>query len=283
VLSELTTGSNNTALGYNAGDALTTTSDNIMIGNIGVSGDENICFGTSAGGAINSGTRNLCMGTRPMISGDVTGDDNIGIGFETLDDLTIGSDNVCIGNTAGNGITVGSNVIIGNAAGSAITTASNTIAIDSPGMNAFGTIDIGTFGTHASCFIQGIDGVTVAGATAVVVGASGELGTVISSRKYKENISELDEDEAMELLNLNPVKFNYKTLPNEQSYGLIAEEVNEAMPDFVLHRNENIQSVKYETLHAHYIKMMQMVWKKIENLEESTIKREGFLSLLYGH
>ena len=51
-----------------------------------------------------------------------------------------------------------------------------------------------------------------------------------SSREYKQNIQDLTADEAMVTLkDLNPVKFNYKKTPDEQSLGFIAEDV----PDLV--------------------------------------------------
>jgi hypothetical protein len=51
-----------------------------------------------------------------------------------------------------------------------------------------------------------------------------------SSREYKENIKDLTVDEAMEALDgLNPVKFNYKVLKEEEKLGFIAEDV----PDLV--------------------------------------------------
>ena len=51
-----------------------------------------------------------------------------------------------------------------------------------------------------------------------------------SSREYKENIKDLSADEALVTLkDLNPVRFNYKKTPDEQSLGFIAEDV----PDLV--------------------------------------------------
>jgi hypothetical protein len=49
-----------------------------------------------------------------------------------------------------------------------------------------------------------------------------------SSREYKENISTLTTDEALDTLNaLNPVKFNYKADKTQQELGFIAEDVPE--------------------------------------------------------
>jgi hypothetical protein len=49
-----------------------------------------------------------------------------------------------------------------------------------------------------------------------------------SSREYKDNIKELKTEDAMSTLQgLNPVTFNYKTTPDENQVGFIAEDVPE--------------------------------------------------------
>jgi hypothetical protein len=55
---------------------------------------------------------------------------------------------------------------------------------------------------------------------------AGGVWTDVSSRKYKENIRELDAEEALSALaGLNPVQFNYKNSPEEEYVGFIAEDV----------------------------------------------------------
>jgi len=49
-----------------------------------------------------------------------------------------------------------------------------------------------------------------------------------SSREYKDNIQALGAEAAMEaLMNLNPVTFTYKTMPEQGHVGFVAEEVPE--------------------------------------------------------
>ncbi|MCK4764482.1 MAG: tail fiber domain-containing protein [Candidatus Aminicenantes bacterium] len=56
----------------------------------------------------------------------------------------------------------------------------------------------------------------------------GGVWTDASSREYKENITELNLNEAMDALqDLNPVKYNYKTDKEENCLGFIAEDVPE--------------------------------------------------------
>jgi len=65
----------------------------------------------------------------------------------------------------------------------------------------------------------------------LVVGSAycdGNTWTNASSREYKQNIKDLSAKEAMTTLEgLNPVKFNYKQTPDEESLGFIAEDVPE--------------------------------------------------------
>jgi hypothetical protein len=65
---------------------------------------------------------------------------------------------------------------------------------------------------------------------------TGTVWTDVSSRKYKENIRNLTNEEAIETINkLNPVKFNYKTNKDEEYLGFIAEDV----PDLVAMNDRN--------------------------------------------
>ena len=59
---------------------------------------------------------------------------------------------------------------------------------------------------------------------------SGGAWIEASSRDYKENIMELDQNESLQALeSLNPVRYNYKNKKNEEFLGFIAEDV----PDLV--------------------------------------------------
>ena len=110
------------------------------------------------------------------------------------------------------------------------------------------TIRIGA--SQTDCYIAGINGVTiVAGAVPVVIGSTGQLGTVSSSRRFKHDISSMDDDSA-NILKLDPVTFVYNSDDfNTKQYGLIAEEVNEVFPDIVVRdENGNPYTVQYHVL-----------------------------------
>lgn len=158
----LTSGSANVTMGYNAGTAITTGFGLTVIGhNAGASltsslyttavgaeagglysQSENNYFGYAAGRNINSGS-NCAFGFLSVrgLPGSSTGTGNAGFGNETLSNVTTGNVNTVIGNYAGDVISTGSyNSVVGYAAGGAITTGSANTLI---GYSAGGGISTG--------------------------------------------------------------------------------------------------------------------------------------------
>ena len=102
------------------------------------------------------------------------------------------------------------------------------------------TIRIGLIGDNSqspghaqtSFFAAGIRGVTTGNndAVPVVIDSNGQLGTVNSSRRFKEDIRDMG-DASIGLLRLRPVTFRYRKPFADGSrpiqYGLIAEEVED--------------------------------------------------------
>jgi hypothetical protein len=136
---------------------------------------------------------------------------NTAVGFEALFSGT-GKGNVALGFMAGTNVTSGSiNVHIGN--------------YGAAGDNE--AIKIGTQGTQTSTYIAGIYGVNVSGVP-VYINSSGQLGVAASSRRFKEQITDMG-DSSSKLFQLRPVNFFYKAEYDDGShtlqYGLIAEEV----------------------------------------------------------
>src|SRR4029077_18254124 len=114
------------------------------------------------------------------------------------------------------------------------------------------TIRIGTTGVHTSTFIAGILGQPVAG-SAVFVNSAGQLGTVPSSERFKDNIRPMGKlSEA--LFALEPVTFHYKKeldAVGGSQFGLVAEEVEKVNPDLVVRDQEGKPySVRYEAVNA---------------------------------
>ena len=130
--------------------------------------------------------------------------------------------------------------------------------IDNEGQSGeSGIIRIGTPGTHTGVFVAGIYGSSVSG-NAVVVSASGQLGVVVSSERYKTGIKSMDAD-SQKLAQLRPVTFHLKTDPKGAvQYGLIAEEVAKIYPELVLHDDAGkIQGVRYDELAPMLLKELQ--------------------------
>ena len=107
---------------------------------------------------------------------------------------------------------------------------------------------------QASAFIAGIQGVTTGNnnAVPVLIDSNGQLGTVSSSRRYKEDIQDMA-DASSGLLRLRPVRFRYKKPFADGSqpvqYGLVAAGVPEVYPDLVARSaNGQMETVKYQVL-----------------------------------
>ena len=124
---------------------------------------------------------------------------------------------------------------------------SNGVAGDS------GKIRIGTKGFQTNTYIVGISGVTVAGGVGVIVDANGQLGTVTSSARYKEDIKPMNEASET-IFALQPVTFRYKQELDPKGipqFGLVAEEVEKVSPDLVARDDEGkAYSVRYEAVNA---------------------------------
>ena len=98
--------------------------------------------------------------------------------------------------------------------------------------------------------------------------ASGDLATIGSSLRYKENI--IDYDKGLETIaQLRPVYFNYKNEKEIQNAGLIAEELDELnLTEFVRYNLEDQpESIAYEQMVTLLIKGMQEQQQQIDALK----------------
>lgn len=102
--------------------------------------------------------------------------------------------------------------------------------------------------------------------------------TVESSKRYKENIEAITEDEAKKILNVDVVKYDYKEgIMNERSrynqHGVIAEDVDKIIPQVVEYANidgtDVPDAVDYAKFVPYLIKMVQMQQKEIEELRRT--------------
>jgi trimeric autotransporter adhesin len=290
-----TTANNNIAIGYQSqliGTSATrnisignaslasniTSSDNIAIGNnalLSTTAGTHIAIGSSALAANTSGTANIAIGYQSQNAG-TTGASNVSIGYQTLLDNISGHSNTVLGVGALSDITTGSsNIVIGIASGTDYTGAeSNNILLGNIGVIGDNeTIRIGS--TQTTFFASGIFGVTTTSATAipVLVSATGQLGTVSSSKRYKQNIQDIGSQSSI-IMHLRPVLFNYKSHPEVASWGLIAEEVEQVFPELVVYKDEEPETVKYHDLTVLLLNELQRLTQRVDQLEE-LIKAKG--------
>ena len=260
------TAARNTALGR---EALRNTT-----GGLNPQGSLNTAVGDRALFSNTTGYRNTASGERALYA-NTTARGNTASGAEALLLNTTGSNNTASGLAALRANTTGSsNTALGYSAGDLNTTGSNSIFINNngaPGDTA--TIKIGTQGTQLSTFIAGISG-QPPGPTpaAVLIGTNGQLGTTVSSRRFKQDIQGLEPAIAERLLELQPVAFRYRDhvaadpdTPRE--FGLIAEDVAEVFPELVVYDEEGKpETVKYHLLSSLLLGELQKQQGELDDL-----------------
>ncbi len=225
-------------------------------------GTGNTALGINALSPTGSGSNNVAVGFQAM-QATTTGSSNVAVGYNALHSNTTGGDNVAVGPSAMANATTGSNynLAIGSdgpsgPAGTNITSGSvSEVLIQNPGVaGESNTMRIGSSCCQLRTFIAGISGVTtgLSNAVTVMIDSNGQLGTVNSSSRFKEDIRDMGET-SQGLLRLRPVTYRYKQPYADGSkpidYGLIAEEVEKVYPDLVARSADGqIQTVQYQKL-----------------------------------
>ena len=240
-LGAMTTGLLNTAVGRRALALLTEASQNTAVGALALNGlSSNVLNNTAIGAGalvvLQSGQLNTAVGALGLFN-NTSGSGNVAVGGQALISA-LGSANIGLGANAGSGLTNGDfNIYVGN-----------------DGANESSTIRIGSSPTQNRAFLAGVRGVTtgIADAVLVVIDSNGQLGTVSSSRRFKQDIADLG-DVGRRIQQLRPVHFRYRQAAADGShplqYGLIAEEVAAVLPELVAHDAAGeIETVKYHIL-----------------------------------
>jgi hypothetical protein len=253
-----TTGSDNTATGINALANNTTGPFNTATGFAALQGNTTGSGNTASGIAAllnnTTGSSNTATGSNALAN-NTTGPSNTATGVGALVSNTTGSNNTAEGVSALNRNTTGSfNIALGNSAGINLTKGNNNIDIGSAGLaGESAKIRIGTKGTQKQTFIAGISGVTVAGGVGVIVNSNGQLGTVTSSARFKEQIKPM-EKASEAILKLEPVSFRYKhdlDPAGIPQFGLVAEQVEKVAPELVARDEQGkAYTVRYEAVNA---------------------------------
>jgi hypothetical protein len=188
-----------------------------------------------------------------------------------LQSNTTGSNNIAIGSLAAVNV-AGSN--------------STNINIGSQGAATDnGAIRIGS-NTQNSFFAAGVRGVTTGSnnSVPVVIDSTGQLGTINSSQRFKEDIQDMA-DASNGLMRLRPVTFRYEKPFADGSkpvqYCLIAEEVGEVFPDLVAHSADGkIETVKYQVLDSMLLNEVQRLNKENQDLQERLTRLEAALAMI---
>jgi hypothetical protein len=277
-----TTGFSNTAEGESALFSNSTGGDNTANGSAALlsntSGNDNTATGVDTLAHNTTGNDNTATGSTALAR-NIIGSNNTALGFEALLNNTV-SDNTAIGFSALANIATGnSNVAVGSNAGLNLTTGNNNIVIGANVPAVAGeanTIRIGKSGTQQKTFIAGISGKTVANGVGVIIGPSGQLGTVVSSARFKQQIKAMG-NTSESILALNPVTFRYNEgldpdhLPQ---FGLVAEEVEKVNPDLVVRDEEGkLMTVRYEAVNAMLLNEFLKAHRKLEE-QQTTIERQ---------
>lgn len=241
-LAACTTGSLSVAVGFQALNTITDNGFNCAVGSQAM----HVATGTC--------TNNTALGNFALYSIDDPGINSTSVGMGSLQQSVGGSHNIAVGFQAGFNYTTteSSNIMIGNAG---TITESNVIRI---GVQGSGDAQQDT------CFIAGIDGSTVTG-SAVLVDTNGQLGDIVSSIKYKDNVKDIQN---RSILDLRPVQFNYKSDKSKTTtFGLIAEEVHKVFPDLVLYKDKEPYSVKYHEMSALLLNEIQKLRAEVNELK----------------
>ena len=263
-------GSDNTASGFKTLFSNTTGFHNTAAGSQALvrntTGWQNTAAGSLALSRNTTGHYNTAAGSGALYFNS-TGGENTALGENALCGNTSGSKNIAIGRFAGRYLTGDNNINIGN------------------GGNAgeSGRIRIGTQGTQLATFIAGIHGVTSSGGTQVYVNSSGQLGTVTSSKRFKDRIVPMGK-ESEAILALKPVSFRYKENVDPGStpqFGLVAEEVEKVNPDLVIRDEEGkVYSVRYEAVNAMLLNEFLKQHRKVEQLEAALAEQKKDLQTM---
>ncbi|HET6887350.1 MAG TPA: tail fiber domain-containing protein [Candidatus Udaeobacter sp.] len=241
-------------------------------------------FGNTAGNS------NTASGVGALFN-NITGFNNTAIGYNALLSNTTAGDNTAIGTTALFSNTTGEfNIAIGSQAlRDNVTGDSNTAIGDSAGFNITGSgnvcIGAGVNGFAGESNITRIRNVyeSVATERAVYVTSDNRIGTLASSRRYKEQIKPI-EKASETIRSLRPVSFRYKKEIDPAQplcFGLIAEEVADVNPNLVtLDCEGKPETVRYEAINAMLLSEFLKQHKafaeehhKVEKLE-ATVSRQ---------
>jgi Chaperone of endosialidase len=280
------TGSFNTAIGFQALTTNLSGSYNTASGAYTLSantlGYDNIAIGPYALSSNTTGSDNIAQGENALLN-NVSGAENIAIGINALDENETGYSNTAVGFAALFYTKGNNNIAIGDLAGSD-STGSDNIFIGNVGKQGDSQhIRIGTSRTQLKTFVAGIWRATVPTGVGVIVDSNGQLGTVVSSERFKSEIKPMDKASEA-ILSLRPVTFRYKRELDPKAtpqFGLVAEQVEKVNPDLVARDDQGkAYTVRYEAVNAMLLNEFLKAHRNDEQQDRKIEKLEATIAQL---
>ncbi len=262
--------SNNTGISLSALEQNTTGSNNIAVGNVSLqlnrTGGLNVALG-QASLNMNNGSSNTAIGNRTLAYNTI-GQNNVAIGSGTLE-----------GNSRGSGLTAigaGSNVIDSSLNNSTIigfdgrVSTSNTMSFGNAAVNKW------AFGLPTTPYALQVGSNTGNGNGAYLT--TGGTWTNASSIHFKENFSEISNDEILAKINsLEIPRWSYKGT-TETHIGPLAEQFKEVFGLGVADDNEHISTIDVSGVALRAVQALmyknRVYEEKIMQLEKSFIELE---------
>jgi len=271
-LNAITSGIDNTCIGYKAGNVLTTSKANVFIGTeagshiVAQTYGYNVAVGNFAlrgviGSSTQNGQFNTAIGAGALntgTSGATDAHNNVAIGVSCMENaaLTSANNNVCIGRQTATTITSANQcVIIGYDAEPAAATGENEIVI---GRGAVGLGD--------NQIMMGNSAITT-------LSTYGDIVAYYSSdRRLKDNITPIESP----LEKLDKIGgYTFDWIEKEEVHsnkgrdvGVIAQEIEEVLPEVVTTKENGYKAVKYEKIVPLLIECIKEQQKQIDELKK---------------
>jgi trimeric autotransporter adhesin len=242
------------------------------------SGQGNTATGRSALHNNTTGSFNTASGSFALTNHTV-GDSNTAVGASTLFDNQSGIANTAVGRTALAGLLMGdNNTAVGDSAGINNTSGNNNVYIGQ-GM-------VGINGENNACYIKSIFGQTAPDSVPVYITSNNKLGTVVSSKRFKEDIKPMDKASEV-ILSLKPVAFRYKKeidRTGTSQFGLLAEEVEKVNPNLVVRdKDAKPYSVRYDQVNAMLLNEFLKEHQTVQELKKQVAELTAGLQKVSAH
>ena len=265
----VTTGDANIYIGFQAGDAATTGGDNVAIGYDALTtmstAASNTVVGAYAGDAINTGHQNSL------------------IGHQAGTDLTTGAQNTFLGKNAGDDVTDGAeNTLVG------FNAAAHSTALTTGDFN----VHLGIYTSASSADAQtetviGYNGQGKGNTTGFIINNGGVYQgnnsadwSTTSDRRIKKNIE--DNEQGLDIINNIRVRnFEYRTedeiteVPPSAAIetegvqlGVIAQEIEEVLPEVVNEESTGVKSVNSGNLTWYLVNAVKELSAQVEELKQ---------------